>query len=221
MVLAVGGAARWCRGVHEEAFQIVPPVSGFGERIMQPPDQLGGFDVRRVLVTEGPALHPEDEAERVNMRGQVREREGHNLPLVQIVKLEGLKVAHQDVARALAFRQRVEILPGLFASGLQVAPGALLFDEQHARPEQIDEPRAVVQLRDMRLVARDVPPPHPEHVEESIVEALRLSLLVGRVFPVFGESGGAGAHLVPRQVHQAAPPALRRAPDSLPLAGSG
>lgn len=55
----------------------------------------------------------------------------------------------------------------------------------------------------------------------SVAYLARLSLLVGRGFPVFGESGGAGAHLVPRQVHQAAPPALRRAPDSLPLAGSG
>ena len=64
--------------------------------------------------------------------GQVREREGHNLPLVQIVKLEGLEVAHQDKARALAFRQRVKILPGLFVRFAEIAPGALLFDEQHA-----------------------------------------------------------------------------------------
>ena len=64
-----------------------------------------------------------------------------------------------------------------------------------------DEARAVVQLRDMRLVARDVPTPHPEHVEEGVVEALRLTLLVGRVLPVFGEGGGADANLVPRQAH--------------------
>ena len=87
---------------HEETFQIVPPVSGVGERIVQPSDQLGGFDVRRVLVAEGPALHAEDEAERLNMRGQVRKRENHNFPFVEVVKLEGLEVAHQDVARALA-----------------------------------------------------------------------------------------------------------------------
>ena len=73
---------------YEEPFQIVPPVPRVRERVVQPPDQLGGFDVRRVLISEGPALHSEDEAERLDMGGQVRQREGDNLPLVQIVKLE-------------------------------------------------------------------------------------------------------------------------------------
>ena len=155
------------------------------------------------------------------MRGQIRKREGDGLALVQIVKLEGLEVAHQDEARALAFRQRVEILPGLFVRFAEIAPGALLFDEQHARPEQVDEARTVVEPRDMRLVSRDVPTPYPEHVEEGVVEALRLALLVGRVLPVLGKDSGAGANLVPRQAHQAAPLALNRSPSGLPLAESG
>ena len=60
------------------------------------------------------------------------------------MEIEGLEVAHQDAARALPFRQRVEILPGLFVGCRQVAPGALLLDDQDARPEQVDEPGAVV-----------------------------------------------------------------------------
>ena len=150
---------------------------------------------------ERPALHPEDETERLDMRGQVREREGDGLTLVEIVKLEGLEVAHQDEARALALRQRVEILPRLFVGFAEIAPGALLLDDQHARPEQVDEARTVVELRDMGLVSRDAPPPHPEHVEEGVVKALRLALLVGGILPVPGEGGGAGADLVPRQAH--------------------
>ena len=63
------------------------------------------------------------------MGGQVREREGGDPPLVQIVKLEGLEVADQDVARSVAVGQRVEILPCLFIRSIQIAPGALLFDE--------------------------------------------------------------------------------------------
>ena len=51
------------------------------------------------------------------------------------------------------------------------------------------------------LVARDAPPPHPEHVEEGVVEALRLALLVGRIPPLIGEGGGTSANLVPRQAH--------------------
>ena len=107
---------------HEGTFQIVAPVSSIGERIVQTPDQLGRFDVSRVLVAERPALHPEDEAERLDMCRQVREREGDGLSLVKIVKLEGLEVAHKDEARALAFRQRVEILPSLFVRFAEIAP---------------------------------------------------------------------------------------------------
>ena len=47
------------------------------------------------------------------MVGQVRQREFDNLPFVEIVQFEGLEVAHQNEARTLSFRQRIEILPGL------------------------------------------------------------------------------------------------------------
>ena len=83
-------------------------------------------------MAERPALHSEDEAERLHMRGQVHKREGDGFPLVQIVKLAGLEGAQQNKARALAFRQRVEILFGPFVCLAEIAPGALLFDEQHA-----------------------------------------------------------------------------------------
>ena len=85
---------------HEEPFQIVSPVARIRERVVQPSDQLGGLDVRRILVAEGPALHAENEAEHLDMRGQVDQREGDGLPLVQIVKLEGLEGSDKDEARA-------------------------------------------------------------------------------------------------------------------------
>ncbi len=198
-----------------------PPVPRIRERVVQSPDQLGGFDVRRVLIPEGPSLHAEDEPERLDMRGQVREREGDDFALVEIVKLEGLEVAHQDGARAVALGQRVEILPGLFVGRFQVAPGALLLDDENARPEQVNEPGAIVELGDVLLVAGNLTTAFPKDLKELVVEALRLALLVRGVLPVFGKDGGAVAHLVPRQAHQAAPPALRRVPDSLPQSGSG
>ena len=186
---------------HEEPFKIVPSVSCVSKRVMQPPDQFRGLDVRRVLVAERPALHPEDETERLDMRRQVREREGDGFPFVKIAKPEGLEVAHQDVARALAVRQRVEVLPGLFVCRRQVQPGALLVDDEHARPEQVDEAGSVAELRDMLLEAGDITAAFPEDLEELVVEALRLALLVCRVPPVCGEGGRAGANLVPRQAH--------------------
>ena len=98
---------------HEKAFQIVSPVSGVGERVVQSPDQFGGLDVRRVLIAEGPALHAEDEPEGPDMRGQIRQRALDDRPLVEIAKLEGLEVAHQNEARAVALAQRVESTPRL------------------------------------------------------------------------------------------------------------
>ena len=150
-------------------------------------DKFGGLDVGRVLVAEGAALHAEYEAERLDVAGQVLEREGGGLPLAQIMKLKGLEVACQNVARLVPLGERVEILPGLTVGAGQIAPGALLLDDQDARPEQVDEPGAVVGLLHMFLVARDGPAPDPEHLEEVVVEALRLALLVGRVPPLLGE----------------------------------
>ena len=104
---------------------------------MQPPDQFGGLDVGRVLVPERPALHPEDEAERLDMARQFRERERDGLPLVKIVQLECLEVAYQNVAGMVTLGQCEQIVDRLAVGFLQVAPGALLLDDQHTRPELV------------------------------------------------------------------------------------
>ena len=168
---------------------------------MQPPDQFGGLDVDRVLIAEGPALHAENEAERLHVARQVHERESGLLPLVQIVKLEGLEVADQDAAGPVPLGQGVEILPGLPIGAGKIAPGALLLDDQDARPEQVDVAVRVVETLYVLFIARDGPALDPEYLKEVVVEALRLALLVGRVPPLLGEGGGAGANLVPRQAH--------------------
>ena len=119
----------------EKPLQIVAAVARVGERIVQAPHQLRGLDVRRILIAEGPALNAEDEAERLDVRGQVRQCKRDGFSLVEVAKFEGLEVADQNVARAVAFGQRVEILLRLLASERQVAPRALLLDDQYAGPE--------------------------------------------------------------------------------------
>ena len=168
---------------HEKPFQIMTSVSGIRKCVMQPPDEFGGLDVRRILITKLPALNAKVKAERLDMRRQVRESESDGLPLVQVVKLEGLEIAHQNVARPVALGQCVEILPCLFEGRLKIAPGAFLLDDQHTGPEKVYEARTIVQLRDMRLVARDTSALHCEHVEEGGVEALRFAFLIGRPGP--------------------------------------
>ena len=131
------------------------------------------------------------------MAGQLREGEGDGLTLVQVVKLEGPEIADEDVARTVALGQRVEVLSGLPVRLAEIAPGALLLDDQDARPEEVDEPRPVVEPGDMLLVAGDGPAAHIEDLEEVVVEALRLALLVGSVPPLRCEGRGAYTHLVP------------------------
>ena len=48
---------------------------------MQPSGKFRGLDVGRVLIAEGAALHAEYEAERLDVAGQILEREGGGLPL--------------------------------------------------------------------------------------------------------------------------------------------
>ena len=186
---------------HQEAFEVVRRIAGVPERVVELPDQLGGFDVRRVLVAEGPARDPEDEAELLDVRRQRVEPEGHLVPLEEVVELEVLEVADQDVARPLALGERVEVAAGLFVGRRQVAPGALLLDDQDSRPEEVNEAAGVVELFDPLLVAGDRLPAHPEDAEEVVVKALGLALLVTRVRPLPGEGRGAGADLVPGEAH--------------------
>ncbi|MGQ4809602.1 hypothetical protein NKDENANG_03025 [Candidatus Entotheonellaceae bacterium PAL068K] len=196
-------------GPHQKTLQIVAPVARRAQSVIQSSNPFGGLDVGRVLVAEGAALHAQDEAERFDMAGQVGEREGNGLTLVEIVQLKGLEVADQNVAGAVALGECVEIRPGLIVGAAKVAPGALLLDDQDTRPEQVDKAGAVVQFRHMRLVTRDSAAADPEYLEELVVEALRLALLIGRVPPFLGKTGGTGANLVPRQAHQAAPSEAR------------
>ena len=188
-------------GPHQEPLQVVPPVAGLEQRVVQLAHQFGGADVDGVLIAECPAPHAEDEAERLDVAGQFLKREADLFAFAEIVKLERLEIADEDVAGALVFGQGVEILPGLPVGLAEIATGALLLDDQDAGPEEIDEAGAVVELGDVVLVAGDRAPPDAEHPEEVVVEALRLAGLVLGLAPFAGEFGGPDADLVPGQAH--------------------
>ena len=65
-----------------------------------------------------------------------------------------LEVAHQNVLRPLALGQPIEVFRCLIVGPLEIAPGALLLDDQNARPEEIDVPRVVVQFRNLSTTLR-------------------------------------------------------------------
>ena len=172
---------------HQEAFQIWAAVARRLKRIVQSPDLFSRFDIGWVLIAKGPALHAEDEPERLHMGGQILEREGGGFPLVEIVQLEGLEVADQNVARAVLFGQGVNIRAGLIVGAGKIVPGALLFDDQDAWPEQVDEPRPIVQPLYVFFVAPNGPALLPENLEKLVIEALGIALLVRVIRPLASE----------------------------------
>ena len=168
---------------------------------MQVPDEFGGLDVSRILIPEGPALHAEDEAEHLDVGRQVRKCEGGCFTLVQIVKLKGLEVADQNVAGTLILRQGVEVFSGLVIGSVEVAAGAFLLNDKDARPEQVNEPRPVIQLFHVLFVPGYGATFDTENLEEIIVEALRLAFFVARGCPLAGKGCGSSAYFVPGQSH--------------------
>ena len=164
-------------------------------------DQFGGLNVDRVLLAERAAVYAHHEAEAFDLLGQLGQCEANILLELEVDQLPVLEVAEQQIARPLVLRQRVEVFQRLRPRGGQTAPAALLLDEQHRRPEQVDVAARVVELLDMPLVARDAAPLDIEDREEVVVERLRLALFVAIVGVLAGEIGGAGAEFVPGQAH--------------------
>ena len=81
---------------------------------MQTPHSFGGFNVDRVLVSEGALLHAKDEGEGLNLLGQIDELELYRLTvLVQVVQLKVLKVADENIAGKLMFFQAGEVFQRL------------------------------------------------------------------------------------------------------------
>ena len=152
-------------------------------------------------IAECPAPHADNEAARLDIRGQVGEWKAGCLSFGKVVKLEHLEVTHQDETWSLALWQSVEILPWLFAGRFRITAGALLFDDQHSRPEEVKDTGAVIQLGNMFLIPRYALPLDTEDVEEVVAEGVRLALLVSRVPSLIHELGGASTNLVPRQAH--------------------
>ena len=110
------------------------------------------------------------------------------LAFVPVEKLERLEVAEKLEAGALPFGQRVEVRAGLFTCSDQVASGALLLDQEDAGPEEIDVAGGVVEPLDAFLVPRHGARRRlAEDLEELVVEALGLALLVRGVGPFTGE----------------------------------
>ena len=136
---------------------------------------------------------------------QVGEAEFDFVAGFQIEQRPVLEIAGLNAARLFARRDALDVIECLPLRLAQIEAAALLFDQQRARPEQVDEAVAVIEQFDALLVDRDLSPLDPKHREEIVVEALRVAALVGGVGPVLAEPPRAPPDLVPAQPHALLP----------------
>ena len=100
------------------------------------------------------------------------------------------------------FLEAREIVEGLLLGADQVPAGALLFDEKHALPEQVDEPALFAETLDWFLETGDAAAGDPENLEELVLKGLALAPFIMGVPPFLGETGGAGLDLIPAKAHR-------------------
>jgi hypothetical protein len=168
---------------------------------VQPAHQFGRLDVHRVLVLERAPLDTEDEPEPFDVPREVGKRERDALVLVEVVELEVLEVAHQEIAWQVSIPDAGEVIEGLLFRLDEVTADALLLHQQHAPPEQIDEPAVGAEISDGLLEGRHAADGHPEDFEEVAIKELGLPLLVAVPGPILGELGRSRPNLVPGEPH--------------------
>ena len=133
------------------------------------------------------------------------QRQGAILLRLQVVQCDAGEVGNNHVARHLVLpalaNQVLDILERLRLGLAQVLPSALVFDQQHTPPEEVD---AAVPARNLphRLLERgNGAAAHPEHFKEVVPERLFFAALAPGGRPFLGEGDGVLADFVPRNGH--------------------
>jgi hypothetical protein len=162
---------------------------------------LGGFDIYRVLVAERPLPDAKNETEVLDVVGELLKPESDLGVLFQIVQFKRLEIAYQNIPRKLLFLEAGKVVEGLFLGARQVAAGALLLDQEHSLPEQIDETALIAELSDRLLETGDTAAGDAKHLEKLVIEGLAFPALVMSVAPLLGETGGASPDLIPTEAY--------------------
>ncbi len=109
--------------------------------------------------------------------------------------------SRRSVARELVLPQAGEVIERLLLGPSQALARALLFDQQDALPQQVNETALIAEPLDGFLEGGHPAAGDAEDVEEFVVKGLCLAPLVMRVAPVKGELFGSTPDFVPTQAH--------------------
>ena len=185
----------------EKALQIVPLIAGFLQGIVQLAHYLRGFDVDRILIAESPLPDAKNESEILHVLGKLPQSKTNAGAFFQIVQLERLEIAYQDISGKLMLLKAGKVVQGLFLGAREIPAGTLLLDEEHAFPEQVDEASLVTKFLDGFLEAGDAAARDAENLEKLVVEGLAFPTFVVGMVPFLGKAGGASSDLVPTEAH--------------------
>ena len=202
----------------EEALQIVTAVAAGFDGVVQVAHDGDGFEVDRVLVLELVLFVAGDERESVDVpvelsQGEldggdaelVEEREVALVVGLQIVDGDAGEVGEDDVAGdfllATLADEIADVAEGLGLRLAEVATEALVFDQQDAGPEEVDEAAVAGDLLDRLLKAGHELATQAEDLEELVPEGLLVGGLPRGARPFAGEADGVLADFVPTDGH--------------------
>ena len=83
----------------------------------------------------------------------------------------------------------------------EVLAKALVFDQEDAAPEQVNEPVLAAEVADGFLETGDVPAGQAEDVKEGIPKGLALGRFAGLARPIVGKTNGVVSDFIPGNRH--------------------
>src|SRR6266849_10225715 len=115
----------------------------------------------------------------------------------KVVELERLEIADQHETGEFVFLQSRKVVECLPPSANQVSSGALLFNEEDALPEKINETALFPQAFNRLFERCNSASGDAKNLEEFVIEGLALATFIPSVFPVIGETRRTSPDLVP------------------------
>jgi hypothetical protein len=129
---------------------------------------LRSLNIYGILILKGSLLYAENEPEALDVLGELLKREPKLSVVFEVIQLEVVKIADEDVAREFVRLQAREVVERLLLRLDQIVAGALLLDDQNALPKKIDEAAVFSQEPDRFLEAGEMPARDSKHGKNSL-----------------------------------------------------
>jgi hypothetical protein len=198
----------------EKAFEGMARVAASFKRVVKIAHDFDGFDVRGVLVDESVLLVSSEEGKVIDVvmkigEGEfdgtegtiIEEREAPLVVGLQIVEGDACEVRDDDVTRdffvAVFAGEVLNVTEGLRFGFAEVFAAAFVFDEDDARPEEVNIAVIAGEPAHGFLEAGHGAARNTENIEKFVPEGLLFGLLALCARPFLGKGDGAVTNFIP------------------------